>query len=133
MQEHTSEIIVRYAETDRMGVVYYGNYFTWLEVARTEYFRSLGIRYEKLEEKEGLRLMVVEAKCCYKSPVTYEDKVYIETRVEGLKNTSFVFKYRLTKNSKLVATAETIHVFTDRSGRPVRIPEKIKEKISGLS
>ena len=55
-KELSIEIRVRYADTDQMGVVYYANYFTWLEVARTEYFRASGTHYRELEKKQGVAL-----------------------------------------------------------------------------
>jgi len=59
--DNTVEIRVRYADTDQMGVVYYANYFVWLEIARTEFLRQLGIDYKSIEEKERLSLPVIEA------------------------------------------------------------------------
>ncbi|MCM8790283.1 MAG: acyl-CoA thioesterase [Candidatus Omnitrophica bacterium] len=125
MQKHETEIRVRYQETDNMGVVYYANYFTWFEVARTEYLRSKGISYRKLEEK-GVYMMVVKATCQYKSPARYDDTVRIETWMPKLKNSSLEFAYNLFVGQRLVATGESVHVFTNRSGRPVRIPEEIR-------
>lgn len=129
MKTHKTEIRVRYEETDRMGVAYYGNYFTWFEVARSEHFRKLGLPYTELEEK-GLRLMVADTKCAYKTPVTYDDLIDVETEITNMKNTSFVFLYKIYHKRCLVATGESTHVFTDVKGKPVRIPEKIKVALS---
>ncbi|NQU95853.1 MAG: acyl-CoA thioesterase [Candidatus Omnitrophica bacterium] len=125
-----TQIRVRYQETDRMGVVYYGNYFTWFEVARTEYFRELGLPYTRLE-KEGIRLMVADAKCTYKSPATYDDLLTIETQVVNIKNTSLSFSYKIYRDEKtLISLGESTHVFTDERGRPTRIPAKVKEVLN---
>ena len=129
MKTHKTDIRVRYEETDRMGVVYYANYFVWLEIARTEFFRSLGLPYTELE-KEGLRLMVKDAQCNYKAPVTYDDMVIVETRIDDARNASLHFSYNVYRDKALVATGKTSHVFTDKNGRPTRIPDKVKKALS---
>ena len=108
-----------------MGVVYYGNYFVWFEVARTEYLRNQGISYERLEES-GLYLMVVSASCKYKATARYDEVVSISTWVSSLRNTSLTFEYELSVGSKQIASGESCHVFTDKAYKPVRIPESIK-------
>lgn len=123
---HESQIRVRYEETDSMGVVYYANYLVWFEVARTEYFRALGISYRKLEE-DGHYLMVAAVSCKYKSPARYDDIVRAQTWVSELKNSSLTFEYKLLVGETLIATGDSVHVFTNKSGRPVRMPEKIRE------
>ena len=122
---HETKIRVRYEETDRMGVAYYGKYFTWFEVARTEFFRSTGLSYREIEEKNGLSLMVVSARCEYKSPVTYDDLLTVETTLTSMRNTSIVFGYAIKCGSSSIASGETSHVFTNKNGRPVKIPEDI--------
>ena len=130
MKPHKTKIRVRYEETDRMGVVYYGNYFIWFEVARTELFRSLGISYREIEEKDGLYLVVASARCDYKLPATYDDIVTVETNLIALKNTSIVFEYTLKRGGSIIAKGESSHVFTNKKGRPVKMPEKIKSALS---
>lgn len=125
MKVHKTEIRVRYQETDNMGVVYYANYLVWFEVARTEYFRSAGINYSQLEE-EGICLMVAGVNCQYKSPARYDDIVTIQTCISELKNSSLKFGYELFIGDRLIATGESVHVFTNKSGRPTRIPEKVR-------
>ncbi|MDP3804633.1 MAG: thioesterase family protein [Candidatus Omnitrophota bacterium] len=122
---HESEVRVRYQETDNMGVVYYANYLVWFEVARTEYFRSLGLVYRELEEK-GIYLMVASAACLYKLPAKYDDIVKIRAWVPELKNSSLKFAYKLFVGEKLIATGESLHVFTNVSGKPTRMPDEVK-------
>ena len=126
---HKTELRVRYQETDNMGVVYYANYFIWFEVARTEYLRSFGLNYRELEDK-GLFLMVVEATCRYKSPVKYDDIVMIETHIPEVKNSSLKFAHKLYVGDRLIATGESVHVFTNKSARPMRIPDEVRDVIS---
>jgi len=109
-----------------MGVVYYANYLVWFEVARTEHFRSLGLVYRKLEEK-GIYLMVASISCQYKSPARYDDIVKIKSWVPELKNSSFKFEYSLSVGERLIATGESIHVFTNEAGKPVRIPNEVRQ------
>ena len=125
MKTHETEIRVRYQETDNMGVVYYANYFIWFEVARTEYLRSLGVSYKLLEQK-GMFLMVAGASCQYKSPARYDDVVSIKTWVPGISNSSLKFEHKLSIGPKLIATGASVHVFTSRTGKPVRIPGEIR-------
>lgn len=126
MRVHETEIRVRYQETDNMGVVYYGNYFVWFEIARTEYLRSLGASYRTLEDK-GAYLMVASASCTYKSPARYDDVVRIQSWVSEVKRTSMKFEYKLYVDGRLIATGESVQVFTNKSGKPIRIPHELRE------
>ncbi len=113
-----------------MGVVYYAKYLVWFEVARTEFFRATGLSYRRLEEKDGLRLMLVDAQCSYKSPATYDDLITIETDITDMKNTSLSFSYTIYRERVLIATGATSHVFTNAEGRPVKIPERVREALN---
>ena len=126
MKIHETQVRVRYQETDKMGVVYYANYFVWFEVARTEYLRSRGISYRHLEDK-GMYLMVASASCQYKYPARYDDIIRIQSWVSKLKNSSLTFEYKLFLEDRLAATGESVHVCTDRVGKPIRIPEELRD------
>lgn len=108
-----------------MGVVYYANYLVWFEIARTEYFRSMGLVYRKLEDK-GIYLMVASVSCKYKSPAKYDDMVKVETWIEDIKNSSLRFVYKLSVDDGTIATGDSVHVFTGKNKKPVRIPEEIR-------
>lgn len=125
MKAFQAELRVRYQETDNMGVVYYANYFTWFEVVRTEYLRSLGISYRELEGK-GFYLMVASASCQYKAPARYDDIVRIQTHVPEIKNCSLKFEYELFVGDKVIATGESVHVLTGKNYRPTRVPDEIR-------
>lgn len=126
MKIHETEVRVRYQETDNMGVVYYANYFVWFEIARTEYLRSQGISYRALESK-GIYLMVAGASCQYKYPARYDDLIRIQSWISKLKNSSLTFEYKLFLGDRLIATGESVHVFTDRAGKPMRIPKELRD------
>lgn len=123
---HETELRVRYQETDSMGVVYYANYLVWFEVARTEHFKSFGVSYRDMEA-DGLYLMVAGVTCQYKSPARYDDLVRVESWVPEVKNSSLKFGYKLFVGDRLIATGESVHVFTNKSGKPIRVPQNIRE------
>ncbi len=114
---------VRYADTDQMGFVYYGNYLRWFEIGRTEMLRSFGMSYREVEAA-GIRLPVLEARCRYHRPARYDDEVTIETTLAGLGRASMRFAYRVLHGAdgELLAEGGTEHCFLDPRGRPVRPP-----------
>ena len=121
------QIRVRYEETDQMGVVYYGNYFTWFEVGRTELFRDLGIPYRSFEER-GILLPVTEAECKYKSSAKYDDLVTIKTCISRLRPSKINFYYQIiSQEGRVLAYGSTGHAFVDKTGRPVNLSKKDPE------
>jgi acyl-CoA thioester hydrolase len=115
----TTQVRVRYAETDQMGIVYYANYLVWFEIGRVELLRSLGLAYSQLETDHQCILPVVEASCRYKSPARYDDQILIETRPSLLRGSVIKFAYRILRKGpdseepKLLAEGETVHVVCD--------------------
>ncbi|MGH9324739.1 MAG: acyl-CoA thioesterase [Vicinamibacteria bacterium] len=129
MPETICQIRVRYAETDGMGVVYYGNYLTWFEVGRTDLMRQLGESYREIEEKESIHLPVVEAHCRYHRPARYDDVVDIVTRASRPSRARIRFDYELSRavDGTLLASGTTLHVAVGRDGKPCRLPPKLQE------
>ncbi len=129
MNQSTSQVRVRYAETDGMGVVYYGNYLTWFEVGRTDLLRQLGESYREIEERERIYLPVVEAHCRYHKPARYDDVVNIVTRASRPSRARLQFDYELSRaqDGVLLASGSTLHVPTDRDGKPCRLPRRLRE------
>ncbi|MBI4649831.1 acyl-CoA thioesterase, partial [Candidatus Desantisbacteria bacterium] len=119
---------VTYAETDQMKVVYYSNYFIWFEKGRTEYFRNIGIPYTDLEN-EGIYVPVVEAYCRYSSSARYDDLIEVYTRIRELKKATITFEYEIKRDGVLLATGHTVHAFVNNKSRPVKVPEKLTNKI----
>ncbi len=117
---------VRYAETDQMGIVYYANYFIWFEIGRTDYCRQLGFAYREMEVEDGLYITVAETRCRYKAPAHYDDELVVRTRLAGCRKRVLVFEYEIERplDETLVAEGETVHVITDREGRPRTLPAK---------
>ena len=121
---------VRYAETDQMGVAYYGSHFVWFELGRTEFIRQRGYPYRQLEEQEGLYLIVAEASCRYHAPARYDDVLTIRTWVKQARSRVVVFSYEiLAEDGTKVATGETLHVTTDREGKPRTLPERYRQAL----
>ena len=125
-----SEILlrVRYAETDKMGVVYYGNYYIYFEVGRVEYMRQRGVNYREMELQDDSFIVVAESKCRYRRPARYDDPLRIRTRVLAAKRRTIHFGYEVVhdETGELLATGETLHVVCDAKGRPKTLPEKYR-------
>lgn len=115
-------LVVRYAETDQMGIVHHSNYPVWYEAGRTDYIKKMGLPYSKIEEK-GLLLPLIELKCCYKGYARYEDEILVKTRVNDMTYTRIVFGYEIYRNKgeKPINIGETIHAWTTRELKPVNI------------
>ena len=124
----TINVRVRYAETDKMGVVYHANYFVWFEVGRCELLRAVGSSYRELEAS-GIMLPVIEAHCEYRSPARYDDELQVKTRGELLSPARVEFCYEILRLSDATVTAvgRTVHASVDASGKPCRLPDRIKE------
>lgn len=124
----------RYAETDQMGVVYYGNYPQYLELGRVEWLRSIGFTYRAMEE-EGVMMPVVSLQIQYKKPALYDELITIRTKLKELPSTKIEFDYEiLNEKGELLSTANTVLVFVDaKTFRPVRCPEKVLKLIKAKS
>jgi acyl-CoA thioester hydrolase len=124
---HTTELRVRYAETDRMGIVYYANYLVWCEVGRVEFMRALGGSYAALEA-QGYGLAVAEATVRYLAPARFDDQVRIETTLSGVRSRAVTFDYVVTlaETGARLATAYTALVSIDSSGRPTALPAEFR-------
>lgn len=134
----TTEVRVRYAETDQMNVVYYANYLIWFEIGRVELLRSLGLAYSQMEIEHKLVLPVVEASCRYRAPARYDDQIVIETRPAMLRGSVIKFAYRILRKAgngeepKLLAEGETVHVVCDEKFNRQPLPEQYAAALRSL-
>jgi acyl-CoA thioester hydrolase len=135
----TTEIRVRYAETDQMGIVYYANYLVWFEIGRVELLRSLGLAYSQLEIDHQCILPVIEATCRYKSPARYDDRIVIETWPSLLRGSVIKFAYRILREAggegeerKLLAEGETVHVVCDDQLNKKPLPPEHAEALRAM-
>lgn len=131
MIQSRTQVTVRYAETDMMGVVYHGNYLPWFEIGRTTLLREQGLPYRQLEE-DGFRLPVLEVAVKYLRPAVYDDTVTIVTTLRERPLLRIRLDYEVYRGEELLATGSTVHAFIDRSGRPVRPPAAFSETMAGL-
>lgn len=126
-----TQIRVRYAETDKMGVAYNSHYLTWFEVGRTELLRNLGITYASLE-KMGFMLPLIEAGVKYMKPVHYDDVLTVISSIAGKPGVRLRINYEIRRNGDTAATGFTEHAFTNVHLRPVKPPDIVRDKLTDL-
>ena len=118
---------VIYADTDQMGIVYYGNYLRYFEIGRIEWLRSRGHNYKDFEA-QGVLLPVIEAHAGYRAPARYDDLLTVEARLVEARRVSVRFAYRVTReDGLLIAEGYTVHAAVGRDGRPRRLPPELAE------
>jgi len=117
---------VRYAETDRMGVVYHSNFAVWFEVGRVELLRQLGFEYKEMEQEEKCHLPVVDLRVRYKAPAQYDDEIVVRTELKNARSTLLHFGYEVfrERDGALLATGETMHIIVDDKFERRPLPEK---------
>jgi len=131
MKRHNTDIHVRYAETDRMGVAHHSSYFLWFELGRTGLLKEAGFSYRNME-KGGIMLPVVECSCRYYRGADYDDLITIEAVVTKLQSRGITFSYRALRGDELMATGWTRHVSVDPDNTPKRLPPEILEAVSAF-
>src|SRR5687767_6153868 len=111
-----------------MGVVYYANFLVWFEVGRTDWLRETGWSYREME-LEGFSLPVIEAHCEYRQPARYDDDIEIATKASLVSGVRIRFDYQVRRASDdaLLATGYTAHATLDTTGRPCRLPARVRE------
>lgn len=124
---------VRYPETDRMGVAHHTHFFVWFELGRTELMRELGCTYRALEEGESLFFPVIRATAAYHAPARYDEEVLVATHLVRVGGARVEFEYAVSgcRDGTLLATGSTVHAAVDRQGRPRRIPDHVRRRLSG--
>ena len=127
---HVTELRVRYAETDQMGVVYHANYLVWCEVGRTEYIRAAGTPYAELE-REGIALAVVDLSMRFHASARYDDLVRIETSLSELKSRTMTFDYLITnaQSGQRIVSARTVLASLDATGRVTAVPAALRDRL----
>jgi len=128
VNQYDFEVRIAYADTDRMGVVYYANYLVLFERGRTELLRNLGIRYRDLEEKNRLFMPVTEAHCDYFAPARYDDLIRVRTTIAEMGGASMVFAYEIQdpETGKLLAKGTTKHAVVNLLWKPTRLPDDLR-------
>ncbi|MEP2059466.1 acyl-CoA thioesterase [Maribacter litoralis] len=121
---------IRYSETDQMGVVYHGNYAQYLELARVEWLRLLGISYKSMEEG-GIMLPVISLSINYLKPALYDDLITVKVVLNKKPAVRIEFDYEIVNEAgELLATANTVLVFMDmKRKRPTKCPQILLDKL----
>ena len=130
---HETQVRVRYAETDQMGIVHNANYLVWFEVGRSEFCRARGFSYKEMEESDNALMVVAESYCRYKSPAYYEDVLTIRTKIGEVRSRSLSFIYEVHRESDdvLIAEGETLHVVTDKNKKVRVLPDIYRDRLLG--
>jgi acyl-CoA thioester hydrolase len=125
------ELQVRYQETDQMARVYHANYFTWFDLARTEFLREHGISYKQMEQ-DGIFFVVAETGCQYFSWASFDDQIQIITSLTEIKKVSVSFAYEvlLKATQKKICTGYTKLGAVDKNGKIVKIPALVLERLT---
>jgi acyl-CoA thioester hydrolase len=127
---HETEIRVRYAETDQMGIVHHSNYPIWFEAGRSEFCRARGFSYKEMETEGNALMIVAEVYCRFKSPAFYEDILTVRTQVGEIRSRSLRFIYQVYRasDSMILCEGETLHVVTDRDKKVRTLPEDYRAR-----
>jgi len=121
---------VRYAETDQMGYVYYGNYSTYYEVARVEALRSLGITYKQVEEA-GVIMPVLRNSSLYIKPARYDDLLNIKVIIKAAPGARVIFNYEFFIDDTLIHTGETTLAFVNKATfKPCKVPDMMAKVLN---
>jgi acyl-CoA thioester hydrolase len=116
---------VRYAETDRMGLLHHSNYLVYFEQARTELLREVGLTYKDLED-QGYLLVLTKVEVHYRRPAHYDDVLTIRTRVERTTSVRIDHRYEVLRDGELLADGVTTLACVDRTGRPQPLPDNLQ-------
>lgn len=127
MYIHTTQITVRYGETDQMGVVYYGNYALYYEQGRTEAMKHLGFSYREMEDN-GIIMPVIEMNCKYQKSAKYDDVLIIKTLLKELPSRKMTFFSEVYKDDVLINSGQvTLLFFNKKLNKVVSVPENLLE------
>lgn len=125
--EHEIQIRVRYQETDQMGVVYHGNYFTYFEMGRTELLRAAtGVSYRDVEDHGGM-LVVVKVECAYIKPALYDDLLTLKTRVAKISQASIEHEHELYRDGELLVKGRVKLAYVSKEGKIIPVPDWIRD------
>jgi acyl-CoA thioester hydrolase len=130
MYKGVTNVRVRYAETDQMGIVYYGIYTQYFEVGRVEAFRELGMSYKEMESN-GTMLPVVHVELNYHRPAVYDDLLTIKTTLHEMPGVKITFAHEVfNEKDELLTTGKVVLVFVDAtSKRPKKAPQDFLDKM----
>jgi acyl-CoA thioester hydrolase len=126
VSHHTSryELVVRFCETDLMGIVHHANYLKYFEAGRVDWLRRRGVRYDAWA-KRGVHLPVVEASLHYRRAARFDEPLIIETTCDPRRHVTVNFSYRILRETELICEGETLLACVGHDLRPTRLPEDV--------
>jgi acyl-CoA thioester hydrolase len=125
----STEIKVRFAETDAQGIAHHASFVVWLEVARVEYLERFAGGYQAIRER-GIEALTTEVNVRYHRAVSFDDRLTVEARCVDMRGARFRYEYRVTRGDELVAEAHTSHAVVDAATyRPIRVPAWLRDAI----
>ncbi len=124
---------VRFVETDLMGVVHHSNYLRWFEMARVEYLRTANVLLPELIAA-GIVFPITDVRCQYRQPARFDDTIRIEATLVDFSRAKLCFTYRVLRDADdvLLAEGSTQNVFTDPTGRIIRLPQLYHDRIDAV-
>ena len=132
MKTFTFKLKVYYEDTDAGGVVYYANYLKFMERARSDALKNLGFTNKSLIEKNGIYVIVKSCNINYLKPASLEDDLEIKSNIKEITKTSFFVSQKVFKSNVQITEAEVHLVTIDKKGKPVKIPEMLREELEKL-
>ena len=126
----STELKVRFSETDAQGVAHHAAYLDWLEVARVEYLAQIEGGYQGLRD-EGVEATTLEAHVRYRAPARFDDELVIHTRCGDVRGARFRFDYLIERDGEPIADGWTTQACVDaQTLRPTRMPERLKAELA---
>lgn len=125
LDSHEIPIRVRYAETDRMGLLHHATYAVYFEMGRTELLRARGHSYREIEDA-GFFLVIVDLECKFRQPARYDDLLTLRTSVARVTHVKIVHEYKLFRDGVLLTEGRTTLACVDREGKPQALPENLR-------
>jgi len=124
-----AKLRVRYAETDRMGVVYHANFIIWFELGRVALLNKIGFRYRDLEREYDCHIAVVDVKCRYKAPAYYDDEINVRTWLKNIRGPVMHFCYEIERveDNMMLAAGESTHIVVNSKFEKTKLPLKYQK------
>lgn len=126
-----TKIVVRYAETDKMGIVHHSVYPIWYEQGRTDFIKLADLTYSKIEEL-GIMLPLVSLTSNFKKPADYEDELIVRTSISKFTPARIEFYYEVYKNNEIINTGTTVHAWVGKDLRPLNLKKNYSEIYSKI-
>jgi len=126
---HQFPVRIYYEDTDHGGVVYYANYLKFMERARTEFLRHLGLELDELESTFGILFAVTEVHVHYRHPARFNDAIIVESRLMEARGARLIFRQNIYRNNEILLEGEIRLACMDRASHPQRIPEDVLRRM----